>query len=153
MEAGFVFLDEALSGIRWDAKYATSDNFTGTPVDGYEVNRVVGSDALADALRELGYDVREAHDGPSAIEAVGDFRPSIAVLDIGLPVMDGYELARRLTALCPGVQFVAVSGYGQESDQERSRQSGFVGHLVKPIALNDIATLLEQLDQTTPATR
>jgi len=108
---------------------------------------------LADALRELGYDVREAHDGPSAIEAVGDFRPSIAVLDIGLPVMDGYELARRLTALCPRVQFVAVSGYGQESDQERSRQSGFVGHLVKPIALNDIATLLEQLDQTTPATR
>jgi len=52
MERGFVFLDEALSGVRWDAKYATWDNFTGTPVDGYEVNRIVGSDALADALRE-----------------------------------------------------------------------------------------------------
>jgi D-alanyl-D-alanine dipeptidase len=52
MEAGFVFLDEVLSGVRWDAKYATWDNFTGTPVDGYEVNRVVGSRALADALRE-----------------------------------------------------------------------------------------------------
>jgi D-alanyl-D-alanine dipeptidase len=51
MERGFVFLDEALSGVRWDAKYATWDNFTGTPVDGYEVNRVVGSDALADALQ------------------------------------------------------------------------------------------------------
>jgi D-alanyl-D-alanine dipeptidase len=52
MEAGFVFLDEVLNGVRWDAKYATWDNFTGTPVDGYEVNRVVGSDALADALQE-----------------------------------------------------------------------------------------------------
>ncbi len=50
MERGFVFLDEALSGVRWDAKYATWDNFTGTPVDGYAVNRVVGSRALADAL-------------------------------------------------------------------------------------------------------
>jgi D-alanyl-D-alanine dipeptidase len=52
MQAGFVFLDEVLTGLRWDAKYATCDNFTGAPVDGYEVNRIVGSDALADALRE-----------------------------------------------------------------------------------------------------
>ncbi|HEY3671617.1 MAG TPA: D-Ala-D-Ala dipeptidase VanX [Acidimicrobiia bacterium] len=52
MEAGFVFLDEVLRGVRWDAKYATWDNFTGTPVDGYDVNRVVGSGALAEALRE-----------------------------------------------------------------------------------------------------
>jgi D-alanyl-D-alanine dipeptidase len=52
MEAGFVFLDEVLSRVRWDAKYATWDNFTGTPVDGYEVNRIVGSHGLADALLE-----------------------------------------------------------------------------------------------------
>jgi D-alanyl-D-alanine dipeptidase len=50
MDAGFVFLDEVLSGVRWDAKYATWDNFTGTPVPGYDVNRIVGSQALADAL-------------------------------------------------------------------------------------------------------
>jgi D-alanyl-D-alanine dipeptidase len=50
MEPGFVFLDEVLRGVRWDAKYATWDNFTGVPVDGYEVNRIVGSDAMADAL-------------------------------------------------------------------------------------------------------
>ena len=50
MDVGFVFLDEVLSGVRWDAKYATWDNFTGTPVDGYEVNRIVSSRALADAL-------------------------------------------------------------------------------------------------------
>lgn len=52
MERGFVFLDEVLGGVRWDAKYATWDNFTGTPVDGYEVNRIAGSDALAQALLE-----------------------------------------------------------------------------------------------------
>jgi D-alanyl-D-alanine dipeptidase len=52
VEAGFVFLDDALHGVRWDAKYATWDNFTGTPVDGYEVNRIVGSLALAEAMLE-----------------------------------------------------------------------------------------------------
>jgi len=52
LETGFVFLDEALSGVRWDAKYATWDNFTGTPVDGYEANRIVGSHALAAGLAE-----------------------------------------------------------------------------------------------------
>jgi D-alanyl-D-alanine dipeptidase len=52
MEPGFVFLDEVLTGVRWDAKYATWDNFTGTPVDGYEANRIVGSHALAGALLE-----------------------------------------------------------------------------------------------------
>jgi D-alanyl-D-alanine dipeptidase len=51
MEPGFVFLDEVLSGLRWDAKYATWDNFTGKPVEGYEVNRIVGSDALVNGLR------------------------------------------------------------------------------------------------------
>jgi D-alanyl-D-alanine dipeptidase len=53
MEHGFVFLDEVLSDVRWDAKYATSDNFTGMPVEGYEVDRVVGSQALAQALRRV----------------------------------------------------------------------------------------------------
>jgi len=53
MERGFLFLDEALPGIRWDAKYATWDNFTGKPVDGYEVNRIVGTHELADALRAV----------------------------------------------------------------------------------------------------
>jgi D-alanyl-D-alanine dipeptidase len=52
METGFVFVDEVLSGVRWDAKYATWDNFTGKPVDGYDVNRIVGSHALAEALLE-----------------------------------------------------------------------------------------------------
>lgn len=53
MEKGFVFLDEVIPGIRWDAKYATWDNFTGKPVDGYEVNRIVVAKEMADALAEV----------------------------------------------------------------------------------------------------
>lgn len=76
MEAGFVYLDEMLPGVRWDAKYATWDNFTGTPVDGYEVNRVVGSRALADALR--------------------DAKERAAELGFGLLVWDGYRPQRAV---------------------------------------------------------
>jgi zinc D-Ala-D-Ala dipeptidase len=76
MEQGFAFLDEVLRGVRWDAKYATWDNFTGTPVDGYEVNRIVGSRALADALA-----VAKAH---------------AADLGFGLLLWDGYRPQRAV---------------------------------------------------------
>jgi D-alanyl-D-alanine dipeptidase len=76
MERGFVFLDEVLDGVRWDAKYATWDNFTGTPVDGYEVNRIVGSRALADALL--------------------DAQTKAAALGFGLLLWDGYRPQRAV---------------------------------------------------------
>lgn len=76
MEKGFVFLDEVLSGVRWDAKYATWDNFTGTPVDGYEVNRIVGSVALARALLEA--------------------ETRAAALGFGLLLWDGYRPQRAV---------------------------------------------------------
>ncbi|HEY2736306.1 MAG TPA: hybrid sensor histidine kinase/response regulator, partial [Polyangiales bacterium] len=76
------------------------------------------AELLADALARLGYTTRVAHDGPSALELAESFRPSIALLDIGLPVMDGYELAQRLLAL-PGFErtprLIAVTGYGQST--------------------------------------
>ncbi len=76
MEQGFVFLDEVLNGVRWDAKYATWDNFTGKPVDGYEVNRVVGSRALADALQQA--------------------KARAAELGFGLLLWDGYRPQRAV---------------------------------------------------------
>ncbi len=76
MESGFVFLDEVLRGVRWDAKYATWDNFTGVPVDGYEVNRIVGSDALADALH--------------------DAQAEAATLGFGLVLWDAYRPQRAV---------------------------------------------------------
>ncbi|HEY2030366.1 MAG TPA: ATP-binding protein [Myxococcales bacterium] len=112
-------------------------------VDDNEDARVL----LGESLRELGYEVREAHDGPSALAAVAEFPADIGIVDVGLPVIDGYELSRRLSALRPGIRFVAVTGYGQSSDFERSRKLGFIEHLVKPVALNQIADLLDRLER------
>ncbi|HYB94860.1 MAG TPA: hybrid sensor histidine kinase/response regulator [Vicinamibacterales bacterium] len=102
---------------------------------------------LHEALATLGYDVRTAADGPTALTVAEEFSPVIGVLDIGLPVMDGYELARRLLERGP-IRLVAVSGYGQLSDHEHSRAMGFEGHLVKPIALEELARLLDRLRQS-----
>jgi signal transduction histidine kinase len=96
---------------------------------------------LAEVLCEVGHDVQIAHDGPQALEIAQRFRPTTALLDIGLPVMDGYELARLLrSVLDPPPRLAAVTGYGQDSDRERARQAGFDAHFVKPV---DLAALVE----------
>jgi signal transduction histidine kinase len=103
------------------------------------------AETLADILRELGHTTSVAHDGPTALAAAASFRPHVALLDIGLPVMDGYELARRLREQpdLDKTQLFAITGYGQESDRERSREAGFQEHLVKPIDLARLATLID----------
>jgi PAS domain S-box-containing protein len=90
---------------------------------------------LADILSQLGHDVRAVGDGPQALAMVREFTPDVAVLDIGLPGMDGYELAAELRRALPaaGVRLIALSGYGQASDRARSQAAGFDGHLVKPV--------------------
>ncbi len=97
-----------------------------------------GAEILAESLRELGYRVEIAHDGPSALELAARFKPEIALLDIGLPKMDGYELATRLQELGNGtpMRLVAVTGYGQDTDRIRSARAGFAAHLVKPVNLD-----------------
>lgn len=103
---------------------------------------------LYEALTALGYRARIAMDGPSALSVADEFPPAIGVLDIGLPVMDGYELARHLRAR-GGIRLIAVTGYGQPSDHERSRAVGFDAHLVKPIDLGELARVLDRLRQST----
>jgi signal transduction histidine kinase len=100
---------------------------------------------LKEVLEELGYTVETAHDGPSAINTAKAFQPEIGLLDIGLPVMDGYELAQRLRAMPGGAQMrlVAVTGYGQETDRQRSRAAGFDQHLVKPVDLERLHRVLK----------
>ncbi len=95
---------------------------------------------LAELLGEWGYDVRTASDGPSAIETAVAYRPEVILLDIGLPKMDGFEVARRLRAepRLRKVVLIALTGYGQESDRRQSREAGFHHHLLKPV---DFATL------------
>ena len=91
--------------------------------------------------------MRSALDGPSALRAAEAFHPAIALLDIGLPVMDGFELARRLRGsdAFAGIKLVAITGYGQETDRARSREAGFDAHLVKPVDLEHLEQLLQDL--------
>jgi len=96
-------------------------------------------------LAELGHEPAVAHDGVAALELAGTFKPEIAVLDIGLPVMDGYELARRLREqLGPEkLRLIAMTGYGQDADRARAEEAGFEHHLVKPVALEVLTSLLD----------
>ena len=95
---------------------------------------VDSAETLGELLRIWGHDVRLAHDGPGAIEAARDYRPEVILLDIGLPGMDGFAVARQLKT--EGLQtrmLVALTGYGEQTDKQRSQQAGFHHHLVKPV--------------------
>jgi CheY-like chemotaxis protein len=100
--------------------------------------------ALATLLQLEGHDVAVAHDGEEAVMKASNFRPDLVFLDLGMPVMDGFEAARRLRALPDGegIFLIALTGWGQESDRQRSREAGFDRHLVKPV---DSAALTEVL--------
>ena len=101
-------------------------------------------DALAMMLRLNGSDVEVAYDGPSGLATAQSFRPDAIVLDIGLPGMDGYEVARRLRMRPETADklIVAVTGYGQKEDRERAHAAGFDHHLVKPIESETLIRLL-----------
>jgi PAS domain S-box-containing protein len=99
---------------------------------------------LHELLARLGHHPEVAHDGAAALVVAGAFRPDIAVLDIGLPVMDGYELARRLRVQRSGgpLRLIAVTGYGQDADRRRAQAAGFDHHLIKPITVEALVALL-----------
>jgi CheY-like chemotaxis protein len=93
-----------------------------------------------------GHEVRSAGDGASALAAAAAFSPEVVLLDIGLPLMDGYEVARRLRQLpqTAGSTLIALTGYGQQADRTRGREAGFDGHLLKPVDPLALARLIEQ---------
>jgi len=91
------------------------------------------ADLLGELLEMMGHTVRIAHDGPEALEAAPPFAPTLVLVDIGLPMMDGYEVARRLRERGVTAPLVAITGYGQARDRERAREAGFAEHLVKPV--------------------
>jgi len=95
---------------------------------------------IADVLRMFGAEVSCAHDGAAALDAVRASRPDIVLLDIGLPRLDGYEVARRLREdpETAGLLLVALTGWGQDGDRERARQAGFDRHWVKPVTLEQL---------------
>lgn len=106
-------------------------------------DNVDAAEMLAELLRASGYTTSIAHDGPVALELARTFRPDIALIDIGLPVMDGYELARRLRGMLDRARLIAVTGYGQQGDRDRSHDAGFDAHLVKPVSLDVLHAALE----------
>jgi CheY-like chemotaxis protein/anti-sigma regulatory factor (Ser/Thr protein kinase) len=103
---------------------------------------------LADVLRERGHDVRAAQDGGTALDVIQDFIPEIGLLDIGLPGMDGHELAAKLRRAVPDVRLIALSGYGQPADHARSRAAGFDRHLVKPVELRRLFEAMADLSES-----
>jgi CheY-like chemotaxis protein len=96
---------------------------------------------LGRLLAALGHTVEVCHDPVAALDVVARLRPEVALLDIGLPVLDGYQLAARIRALPEGrdCRLVALTGYGQDADRARSPAAGFERHLVKPISPVDAA--------------
>jgi CheY-like chemotaxis protein len=109
------------------------------------------ADSLAMLLNVLGNDVRTAGDGWRAVEVAGEYRPDLVFLDIGLPGMDGYAVARKLRALpaLGGSVLVAVTGYGSWGDRQRSEEAGFYDHMVKPVEFATLEELLTALPTRT----
>jgi CheY-like chemotaxis protein len=126
---------------------------TGRPQPAPQRSRILVVDDNPDAaeclglLLELtGHEVRVAHDGWAALEAARDYQPDAVILDIGLPGLNGYEVARRLRAQpqTRGILLLAVSGWGEEEDFRRSREAGIDHHLVKPANLAKLQQLLAE---------
>jgi CheY-like chemotaxis protein len=108
------------------------------------------AESLAALLALAGHAVQTAHGGTEALAAVDAFRPDAALLDIGLPGMDGYELARRLRERGGGaLRLAAVSGYDANADRERSLDAGFQAHFVKPVEIEALLGWLGAADQPT----
>ncbi|MBG6082200.1 hybrid sensor histidine kinase/response regulator [Rubrivivax gelatinosus] len=109
--------------------------------------------SLADMLRLEGHDVEVANNGVQALNLARGRRPDLVLLDLGMPGMDGFEVARRLRLQLDGeprVRIVALTGWGQESDRERTKAASFDSHLVKPPAPAELEVLLAQARQASP---
>ncbi|MDQ2869795.1 MAG: ATP-binding protein, partial [Acidobacteriota bacterium] len=128
----------------------------GTPADAFPApgpgrrilvvdDNVDAAEGLSDFLKALGHSVRTVHDGASAIQVATIVHPEIVLLDIGLPDIDGHQVARRLreNAHLRASLLIALTGYGQERDRARSREAGFDHHLVKPVDLARLESLLK----------
>ncbi len=118
-------------------------------VDDYDDAR----DSLCVLLELLGHACATASNAATALKTAAEFLPDVVIMDISMPGTDGYEAARLLRALpgLEGVRIVALSGYGQDRDAQRSCEAGFVAHLVKPADPVALQKLLEQLGPTPDA--
>jgi two-component system CheB/CheR fusion protein len=107
-------------------------------------DNVDGARSLESLLTVLGHQVAVAHDGATGLQTARAFNPEVILLDIGLPGIDGYEVARRVrkSRKLRDVVLVAMTGWGKDEDRRKSLESGFNAHLVKPVELSDLQSLL-----------
>jgi CheY-like chemotaxis protein len=101
------------------------------------------ADAIAMLLRSSGHEVHTAYGAPEALGRAAEMRPDMILLDIGLPGMNGYELARELRRVREDVLLIALTGYGQDKDRREAREAGFDHHLTKPVDLDGLNALLD----------
>lgn len=138
-----------------DSKDEASDESVSTEAKSLERHRVLVVDDNTDAASSLGMllsrvygqQVKIAHDGPTAVALAKEFRPDLVVLDIGLPGMDGYAVARALRAAPEHRKavLIALTGWGQDSDRRQSAEAGFDLHLVKPADPDEISSVLSRM--------
>jgi CheY-like chemotaxis protein len=110
-------------------------------------DNIDATDTFATVLGLLGHKVQTAYSGEAALVRAREFQPGIVLLDIGLPEMDGYEVARRLRqqAQTKDAWLIAMTGYGQDTDRSRSQEAGFDYHLVKPVDAEELEQLIIKL--------
>jgi PAS domain S-box-containing protein len=137
-EASTPLSDEQTSPIRKSCRVLVVDD------------NVDAAESMSLLLRASKHDVRMAHDGLAAIEVARAFQPQAVLLDIGLPGLDGHEVAKRLRVQLVDARpvLVAMTGYGQESDRQRSLEAGFDHHLVKPVAFEVVERILAGLEDS-----
>ena len=102
-------------------------------------------ESLRMLLEIAGHAVSEAANGAAGVEYALKQEPSVALVDIGLPDIDGYEVARRIRSAKPGIRLIALTGYGRDEDKERAHKAGFDAHLVKPVVMATLESVIESL--------
>ncbi len=101
------------------------------------------ANSIGKLLRKIGHEIRITYDGLTALEIAEEFHPEVVLLDLGLPVLDGYETAKRFRAARgKDLLLIALSGYGQEEDRRRAAEAGFDHHLVKPFDTQELRNTL-----------
>ena len=108
------------------------------------------ADTLGTMLQLFGHTTAVAYNSTDGLRLAAETNPHLAILDIGLPDLDGYELARRLRQSSPATMLVALTGYGSPADRRRAHEAGFHEHFVKPIVLNDLQSVLARVSAPPP---
>jgi CheY-like chemotaxis protein len=144
-------VEEASAGETEPLPVAAAPAPTRLPASGRRVlvvdDNVDGAESLARVLQMRGHVTRTAHGGPEGLEAARAFHPHVVLLDIGLPGMNGYEVARRLREQSPASRpvLVAITGWGTEDNKRQASEAGFDFHLTKPVDATSIESILARL--------